>query len=160
MEETLHIDNNLSIKEKYDSLLPQLNALIEPETNLVANLANVAAVLKSCFNYFWVGFYIYDGNELVLGPFQGPIACTRIAIGKGVCGKAFEKKQSILVPDVHQFEGHIACNSESQSEIVVPILKEGMVVGVLDADSKQIGGFDKSDQYGLEKISHLISSKF
>lgn len=160
MDENINIDNDLVGKEKYISLLPQLKALIEPETNLIANLANIAAVLKSGFNFFWVGFYLFDGRELVLGPFQGPIACTRIAIGKGVCGRAFQQQKTFLVPDVEKFEGHIACNAESKSEIVIPIFKKGKVVAVLDVDSDKINDFDSNDQMGLEAIAKLISSKF
>ena len=135
MTASFFIDKTLDKKEKYESTLPQLKALIETEKSWVANLANTAAVLKSTFNFFWIGFYIFDGTELVLGPFQGPVACTRIKIGKGVCGKSYERAETILVPNVDLFEDHISCSSESKSEIVVPVLKGGQVLAVLDAAS-------------------------
>jgi GAF domain-containing protein len=132
-------------KEQYEQLLPQINALIDGEPNLIANLANIAAALKEQFNWLWVGFYLVENDELVLGPFQGPIACTRIRYGKGVCGTCWEKQEIIIVPDVHQFPGHIACSSRSKSEIVVPLMHEGMVWGVLDADSETLNAFDATD---------------
>lgn len=142
--------------EQYQHLIPQIKALLDDETDLTANLANVAAALKEQFNWFWVGFYLVKENELLVGPFQGPVACTRIAKGRGVCGTSWEKAQTIIVADVNQFEGHIACNSNSKSEIVVPIFRNNKVVGVLDADSDQYNDFDAVDQQYLEEIVELI----
>ena len=142
--------------EQYESLFPQVQGLLEGETDLIANLANVCGALKEQFNWFWVGFYLVKENELVLGPFQGPVACTRIRKGKGVCGTSWEKKQALIVPDVEAFPGHIACNSLSKSEIVVPIIRNNEVVAVLDVDSDKFGQFDETDQYHLEKIISLI----
>lgn len=142
--------------EQYQSLIPQIKALIEGEPNLVANLANVSAALKEQFGWFWVGFYIVNENELVVGPFQGPVACTRIRKGRGVCGASWEKAQTIIVPDVEKFPGHIACSSISRSEIVVPVIRNGEVMGVLDADSEAYSQFDTTDQQYLEKIVDLI----
>ena len=144
----------------YRQLLPQLKALVEGESSLIANLANVAAALRQTFGFFWVGFYLVDDNELVLGPFQGDVACTRIGFGKGVCGTAWEKAETIIVPDVDAFPGHIACSSQSRSEIVVPIKKSGKVVAVLDVDSTLLDDFDETDQRGLESIANLLSNKF
>ncbi len=160
MAEELHIPVAADKRTKYVELLPQIEALMYGEKNLVANLANVAAALHTTFNFFWVGFYLKDSeDELVLGPFQGPIACTRIRKGKGVCGTAWEKKQTILVPNVDTFPGHIACSSESKSEIVVPILHQGQCIGVLDVDSDQLNDFDQDDIEGLEAICKRISSQ-
>lgn len=142
--------------EQYQSLIPQIKALMEGEPNLVANLANVSAALKEQFGWFWVGFYIVNENELVVGPFQGPVACTRIRKGKGVCGTSWEKAQTIIVPDVEKFPGHIACSSLSRSEIVVPVIRNREVTGVLDADSEAYSQFDATDQQYLEKIVDLI----
>lgn len=142
--------------EKYRELLPQLHSLVDTETNRIANLANIAAALKQTFNFFWVGFYLVDGDELVLGPFQGPVACTRIRFGKGVCGSAWQEAQTLIVPDVEQFPGHIACSSDSKSEIVVPIIKQGMVIGVLDIDSDTLASFDETDARFLEEICTYI----
>lgn len=138
--------------EQYESLLPQVKAVIEGEADLIANLANVCACLKEQFGWLWVGFYIVKGDELVLGPFQGPLACTRIRKGKGVCGKCWETKQTIIVPDVNAFPGHIACSSLSLSEIVVPVILEGEVVAVLDADSEKYNQFDETDRRFLEEL--------
>lgn len=146
-------------KEKYETLLPQLEALIEDESDMVANLANIAAALRQTFGFFWVGFYTVKEDELVLGPFQGDIACTRIAMGKGVCGSCWERKETIIVEDVDQFPGHIACSSASRSEIVVPILKEGTVRSVLDVDSDQLADFNQVDQLYLEKLAVIIANK-
>ena len=143
--------------EQYQSLLPQVQALLEGEPDLVANLANVAGALKEQFNWLWVGFYLVKGDELVLGPFQGPVACTRIRKGKGVCGKSWETASTLIVPDVEKFPGHIACSSLSKSEIVVPILSNGGVVAVLDADSIEYNSYDETDQLYLEQIVKLIS---
>lgn len=143
-------------KEQYESLLPQLAGLLDGETDLVANLANIAAALKEQFQWFWVGFYLVKDGELVLGPFQGPIACTRIRKGRGVCGSSWEQAKTLIVPDVEKFPGHIACSSLSRSEIVVPLIKENQVWGVLDVDSSELGQFDETDQVYLEKIVQLI----
>ncbi|MCF8416147.1 MAG: GAF domain-containing protein [Crocinitomicaceae bacterium] len=143
--------------EQYENLIPQLKALVEGEQNRIANLANITAALKETFHFFWVGFYLVEGNELVLGPFQGPIACTRIRKGKGVCGTAWEQKQTLVVPDVDAFPGHIACSSISKSEIVVPIFKNGQVVGVLDVDSENYNTFDTNDAHYLNQICQWLS---
>jgi L-methionine (R)-S-oxide reductase len=142
--------------EQYESLVPQIKALIEGEPDLVANLANVVAALKEQFGWFWVGFYLVKGDELVLAPFQGPIACTRIRYGKGVCGSSWEQKQTLIVPDVEQFPGHIACSSLSRSEIVVPVIRDGKVIGVLDVDSDALDEFDTTDKQYLEEIVGAI----
>lgn len=142
----------------YRSLLPQIKALVEGESDPVANLANVCAALKETFGFFWVGFYLVKDGELVLGPFQGPIACTRIQRGKGVCGHAWETGQSVLVPDVDAFPGHIACSSLSRSEIVVPLLKNGEVIGVLDVDSDQLNDFDAADDVALNELCTWLVS--
>ena len=139
-------------EEIYQSLLPQIRKLTEGETDRIANMANVAAALKQAFGFFWVGFYIVKENVLVLGPFQGPIACTRISFGKGVCGAAWKERRTIIVPDVEQFPGHIACSSESKSEIVVPLFENGEIVGVLDIDSDRLKTFDETDAKYLEEI--------
>ncbi len=141
---------------QYESLVPQIKGLLEGETDLVANLANVAAALKEQFGWFWVGFYLVKDNELVLGPFQGPVACTRIRKGRGVCGSSWEQQKTLIVPDVEKFPGHIACSSLSKSEIVVPIIRNTEVVAVLDVDSDQYDQFDSTDQQYLEQIVSLI----
>lgn len=144
----------------YDSLLPQLDALLTGETDLTANLANTAAALREAFGFFWVGFYLAKENQLVLGPFQGPIACTRIAFNKGVCGAAYSRRETILVPDVEQFPGHIACSSASKSEVVVPIFDaSGAVAMVLDIDSDQLNDFDQIDVRGLEQVAALLTAR-
>jgi L-methionine (R)-S-oxide reductase len=143
-------------EEEYKSLLPQIRGLLEGETDLIANLANVAAALKEQFNWLWVGFYLVNNGELVLGPFQGPIACTRIKKGRGVCGTAWEKQQTLIVPDVEKFPGHIACNSASRSEIVVPLIKNDEVIGVLDVDSESVNDFDETDKKNLEEIVSVL----
>jgi L-methionine (R)-S-oxide reductase len=142
--------------DQYQSLIPQIQGLLEGENDLVANLANVAAALKEQFGWLWVGFYLVKEGELVLGPFQGPVACTRIRKGRGVCGSSWAEARTLLVPDVEQFPGHIACSSSSRSEIVVPIIRNGEVVGVLDADSAELDQYDSIDQVYLEKIIALI----
>ena len=158
MAEDLHIPKTASKAEKYDALLPQIKGLLLGETNLVANLANISAALKEGLGFFWVGFYLVDSeDELVLGPFQGPVACTRIRKGKGVCGTSWEKEETLIVPEVDQFPGHIACSSASKSEIVLPIFSKGKVIGVLDVDSDQVNAFDEIDQEWLEKILTLIA---
>lgn len=156
MAEDLNIING-SKDEQYDSLLPQISALIAGEDDLIANLANICAALKEQFNFLWVGFYLVKDNELVLGPFQGPVACTRIAKGKGVCGTAWEQGKTIIVPDVDAFPGHIACSSSSKSEIVVPILRNGSVVAVLDLDSTALNHFDATDSLYFQQLADLIS---
>jgi L-methionine (R)-S-oxide reductase len=147
-------------EEKYRSLLPQVAALINEESNLTANLANVCAALKQSMDFFWVGFYLKEDNQLVLGPFQGPVACTRIALDKGVCGAAYQRAASVLVPDVNEFPGHIACSSNSKSEIVVPVFKGKEVAAVLDIDSHQLNDFDATDQQYLEQLAAMLSGKF
>lgn len=142
--------------EQYSSLIPQIKGLLEGEPDLVANLANVAAALREQFGWFWVGFYLVKKEELVLGPFQGPVACTRIRYNKGVCGSSWAQAATLIVPDVEQFPGHIACSSLSRSEIVVPIIRNGKVVGVLDVDSSELNEFDTIDQKYLEEIVELI----
>lgn len=142
--------------ERYTALLPQVKALMEGETDLVANLANVAAALKEQFGWLWVGFYLVKKGELVVGPFQGPVACTRIRKGKGVCGTSWEQAKTLIVPDVEAFPGHIACSSLSKSEIVVPIIRNGEVLGVLDADSIDLDAFDQEDQRWLEEMMEAL----
>ena len=160
MAEELHLDTTLTKAEQYRQLLPQIEALTTGETDLVANLANTVAALRQAFGFFWVGFYLVKDDELVLGPFQGPIACTRIRRGKGVCGSSWAQAATILVPDVEQFPGHIACSSDSKSEIVVPVLKNGEVVAVLDVDSDQLNDFDHDDQQALEQLMLLVARWF
>ena len=154
--ETLLIPATANRKEIYDTLLPQIEALVAGEPDLTANLANVAAALKQAFGFFWVGFYLTKGNQLVLGPFQGPIACTRIDFDKGVCGHCYRTQRTVLVPDVAQFPGHIACSSDSKSEIVVPVFKNGAVFGVLDVDSDQPDDFSEADKVGLEQVTRML----
>ena len=144
-------------QEQYEALLPQIKGLLEGENDLIANLANVAAALKEQFGWFWVGFYLVKKDELVLGPFQGPVACTRIKKGRGVCGSSWAQAKTLIVPDVEKFPGHIACSSLSKSEIVVPLFYNGDVVGVLDVDSDQLNQFDATDQNYLEQIIKLVS---
>ena len=143
-------------QEIYESLIPQIQGLLEGETDLVANLANVSAALKEQFGWFWVGFYLVKNDELVLGPFQGPVACTRIRKGRGVCGSAWEQAKTLIVPDVEKFPGHIACSSLSKSEIVVPLFRDEDVVGVLDVDSDSYDTFDETDKQYLERIVRLV----
>ena len=143
-------------QERYEALLPQIKAVIEDEPDLIANMANVAAMLHETFGFWWTGFYRVEGQELVLGPFQGPMACTRIKKGRGVCGTAWAEAQTQVVPDVDQFPGHIACSSASRSEIVVPIFKEGEVIAVLDIDSAQLGTFDQTDRRYLEQVVEML----
>ena len=160
MAETLALDTTLTKAAQYQLLLPQIEALTSGEPDLIANLANTAAALRQAFGFFWVGFYLVKGEELVLGPFQGPIACTRIRHGKGVCGASWARAETLLVPDVEAFPGHIACSSESKSEIVVPIFKNGQVVAVLDVDSDQLNDFDHADQAALEQLMQLAGQWF
>jgi GAF domain-containing protein len=157
--ETLLIPATTDRKEIYDTLLPQIEALVADEPDVTANLANVAAALKQAFGFFWVGFYLTKGNQLVLGPFQGPVACTRIDFDKGVCGHCYRTQQTVLVPDVEQFPGHIACSSASKSEIVVPVFKNGAVFGVLDVDSDRLDDFNEADKIGLERIIRILEKQ-
>jgi len=157
MAEDLIIIKTESKEQQYQSLLPQIAALVTGENDVIANLANIAAALKEQFNWLWVGFYLVKEDELVLGPFQGPVACTRIRKGKGVCGKAWEDAVSIIVDDVEEFPGHIACSSASKSEIVLPVFKNGRVAGVLDVDSAELAQFDETDKKYLEQVITLIS---
>ena len=150
----------MSKTEKYALLLKQLTGLLEGETDLTANLANAAALIHESFGFWWTGFYLVRGKELVLGPFQGPIACTRIPFGKGVCGTAWERGETVVVPDVEAFPGHIACSSLSRSEIVVPVLQGGKVVAVLDIDSREPATFDDEDAAGLEAVAASLSELF
>lgn len=142
--------------EQYESLIPQIRALLEGEPDLIANLANVCGALKEQFGWFWVGFYLVKQDELVLGPFQGPVACTRIKKGKGVCGTSWAKAETLVVPDVEKFPGHIACSSLSKSEIVVPVIRNNEVVAVLDIDSDAYDQFDTTDKHYLEMIVRII----
>ncbi|MFT6893319.1 MAG: L-methionine (R)-S-oxide reductase [Algoriphagus sp.] len=160
MSENLYIPVSTSKSEKYETILPQIKALISGEPDLYANLANISAALKEAFSFFWVGFYLVKEDQLVLGPFQGPIACTRINLGKGVCGTAWVEKKTQLVPDVEIFPGHIACSAASKSEVVVPVFKGGEVVMVLDVDSDQLDDFDAVDQEYLEKLMRMLESTF
>lgn len=166
MTESIHIPSEVTEKkEKYDLLLPQIKALVEDEKDLIANLSNIMAALKYGMNFFWIGIYfvktpanarLHNHRELVLGPFQGPVACTRIGYGKGVCGTCWQQEEMIIVPDVEKFPGHIACNAESKSEIVIPVFKKGIVKAVLDVDSNKLSDFDETDALYLKKISKLI----
>jgi L-methionine (R)-S-oxide reductase len=161
MAEELIIPNKtLSKQEQYAALLPQIEALLHGEPNLMANTANMVAALKQAFNFFWVGFYFVDGDELVLGPFQGPVACTRIKYSKGVCGAAWQQAKTIVVPNVDEFPGHIACSSLSKSEIVVPVIVDGNVVAVLDVDSDTLNDFDATDAENLEKTVQFLIPSF
>ena len=147
-------------KEHYALLLKQVQGLLEGESDRVANMANVAAVLHEAFGFWWTGFYLVQGRELVLGPFQGPVACTRIPFGRGVCGTAWQQGRTVVVPDVEEFPGHIACSSASRSEIVVPVIKGKDVVAVLDIDSRELATFDARDAAGLEAIVALLAKFF
>ena len=150
----------MSKTEKYQTLFKQIQSICDGEDNLIANLANITSLLHYEFSFWWTGFYFVKDDQLVLGPYQGPVACTRIPFGKGVCGTAWEKIETQVVADVHQFPGHIACSSESNSEVVVPIIKDEKVVAVLDIDSKDLNTFDKEDALALEEISLFISKLF
>ncbi len=141
----------------YKEILPQIKSVTSEETDMIANMANISAVLKEAFDFFWVGFYIVKGDELVLGPFQGPLACTRIKYGRGVCGAAWKRNEIIVIPDVDKFPGHIACSSLSRSEIVVPVRKEGKCIAVLDIDSRELNSFDNIDANCLE---HMLKENF
>lgn len=143
--------------ERYQSLIPQVKALLNGEPNLVANMANMVAALKEQFGWFWIGFYIVEGDDLVLAPFQGPVACTRIKKGRGVCGSSWAQVKTLIVPDVEKFPGHIACSSLSRSEIVIPVIRNNEVVAVLDVDSEAYDQFDKTDQQYLEELVELLN---
>jgi L-methionine (R)-S-oxide reductase len=156
MAEDLTIIQTADKTAQYQSLIPQIEALITGEDDLVANLANISAALKEQFNWFWVGFYMVKNDQLVLGPFQGPVACTRIAKGKGVCGTAWQQAETLIVPDVDEFPGHIACSSLSRSEIVLPLFHNNEVIGVLDVDSEHVAHFNETDALYLEQIINLL----
>lgn len=156
MAEDLKILSEGSREGQYKNLLPQVKSLLEGEKDFTANMANMAAAIKETFNFLWVGFYLVKGSELVLGPFQGPVACTRIKKGKGVCGTAWEQKKVLIVPDVNTFPGHIACSSRSLSEIVIPIIKNNEIIGVLDVDSEQLNDFSEVDRHYLEQMLELL----
>jgi GAF domain-containing protein len=156
MAEDLTILKEASKEEKYRSILPQIRALLAGETDSIANLANVCAALKEQFGWFWVGFYLIKDGELVLGPFQGPVACTRIKKGKGVCGSSWEQEKTLIVPNVDEFPGHIACASASKSEIVLPLIHKGEIIGVLDVDSEHLAHFDEIDAKYLAEILSLL----
>jgi L-methionine (R)-S-oxide reductase len=156
MAEDLTIIKTATKAEQYQSLIPQIEALLTGETDFVANMANVSAALKEQFNWFWVGFYLVKNDELVLGPFQGSVACTRIKKGKGVCGSSWEKNKTLIVPNVDDFPGHIACASASKSEIVLPLTKGDEVIGVLDVDSEFLNHFDETDQTYLEQVISIL----
>lgn len=161
MAETLIVPTSTSRKDIYESVIPQIEALVTGETDLTANLANIAAALKEAFNFFWVGFYLKKENQLVLGPFQGPIACTRINFNRGVCGHCYTTKQTIIVPDVDAFPGHIACSSASKSEIVLPAFdSKGEVFLVFDVDSDQLDDFSAVDKVFLEQLMRIIEKLF
>jgi L-methionine (R)-S-oxide reductase len=160
MNETINISAEITDKkERYELLLPQLKSLIKGEEDTVANLANIVAALHHSMNFFWTGFYFVKGKELVLGPFQGLVACTRIGFGKGVCGACWQKEETIIVPDVELFPGHIACSPHSRSEIVTPVKKNGKVTLILDIDSDKLSFFDETDKEYLEKIANLVAGK-
>src|SRR5258708_30144818 len=158
MAENLAVSISTKKEERYQTLLQQIESLVTGESDLVANLSNIAAALKQTFNFFWVGFYLVKENELVLGPFQGPIACTRIGLGKGVCGTSWKEKKTIIVPNVDEFPGHIACSSDSKSEIVLPAFKKDDVFLVLDVDSDKLNDFDESDALHLGRLMKLIEA--
>ena len=158
MAEQLFIASSSDKQERYSTLVPQIRALVSGETDLTANLANIAAALRQTMQFFWVGFYLVKDEEMVLGPFQGPIACTRIRMGKGVCGTVWQEKKTIIVPNVDEFPGHIACSSDSKSEIVLPAFKDGAVALVLDVDSDKLDDFDAIDQRHLEEIMKVIET--
>lgn len=152
----IELSSSQQKRERFETLLPQIKSLVAGEPDIVANLSNISAALKQGCGYFWVGFYLVKGDELVLGPFQGPVACTRIPMGKGVCGISWQRKEVVSVPDVENFPGHIACNSASKSEIVLPVMKQEKVVMVLDADSDKLNDFDEHDRWLLTRVVKII----
>jgi GAF domain-containing protein len=156
MAEELILATTTDKAERYKIVIPQIASLVQGETDTIANLSNIAAALRQALKFFWVGFYLVKNNELVLGPFQGPIACTRIGFGKGVCGTSWKEKKVMMVPDVNEFPGHIACSSDSKSEIVLPAFKKGEVVLVLDVDSDALNDFDKIDELYLGKVISIV----
>ena len=156
MAEELIISASTDKQERYATLIPQIEALVAGEPDLIANLSNIVAALKQTMDFFWVGFYIVKNDQLVLGPFQGPIACTRIDFGKGVCGASWKEKKTIVVPDVDEFPGHIACSSASKSEIVLPAFKNNQVALILDVDSDKLNDFNGEDEQGLERVMRII----
>ena len=159
MAESVYIPSGVkSKKEKYELLLPQLKALVEGEKDLIANVANIMAALKYGMNFFWVGIYFVKGDQLVLGPFQGPVACLRISFGKGVCGTSWKESKTIIVRDVDEFPGHIACSTDSKSEIVIPVFKNNIVQAVLDVDSNMLADFDETDAYYLAQVTTMIGA--
>lgn len=158
MAEELVIASSVDKRERYETLIPQIESLVAGETDQIANLSNIVAALKQTMDFFWVGFYIVKNDQLVLGPFQGPIACTRINFGKGVCGASWKQKETILVPNVDEFPGHIACSSASKSEIVLPAFKNGEVALVLDVDSDKLNDFDSVDRDALERVMRIIEN--
>lgn len=160
MAETLILPKTGTKEDKYKALLPQVKALMAGEEDHIANMANISAALKEAFGWLWAGFYLVKDDQLVLGPFQGPIACTRINYGKGVCGTAWEQAKTVIVPDIDQFPGHIACSSSSRSEIVVPLKDQsGKVFALLDIDSAELGAFDETDQKYLEQLVSALSAE-
>lgn len=156
MAEDLVISQSTDKNERYQMLIPQIESLVTGEIDTIANLSNIAAALKQTMKFFWIGFYLVKDGQLVLGPFQGPVACTRIDFGKGVCGTSWKNKKSILVPNVDDFPGHIACSSEARSEVVIPGFKNNEVVIILDADSDRLNDFDEADRLALEKIMRIV----
>jgi GAF domain-containing protein len=160
LQENINIADNLSKEEKYKSLLPQIKSLISDETDSIANLSNICAALKYYMDdFFWVGFYFVKGNELVVGPYQGPVACTRIKLYEGVCGASVKERKTFIVYDVNKFPGHIACSADSKSEIVIPVIKNGNVIAVLDIDSDRFSNFDEIDKIYLEKLASIIPAE-
>jgi GAF domain-containing protein len=159
MSDTIVIPKGITDKkDKYELLIPQLKSLVEGENDVIANLANIMSALKYGMNFFWIGIYLVKGNELVLGPFQGPVACVRITKGRGVCGASWAKGETIVVRNVDEFPGHITCSAESKSEIVIPVFKNKEVVAVLDADSDKLAAFDEIDSHYLKHVARLIES--
>jgi GAF domain-containing protein len=160
LAETISINKELSLEEQYELLLPQIKALVAPDENFLSNLSNFTAILKQTFDKIsWVGFYLFDGDKLYLGPFQGKVACTQISLGKGVCGTSAQEQKTIIVPDVNKFPGHIFCDDNSKSEIVIPIVKDKKLLGVLDLDSSEYDSFNETDQKYLELICEYLANK-
>jgi L-methionine (R)-S-oxide reductase len=161
MTDSIYVDKKLSNEEKYKSLIPQIKALLVKEDELISNISNFTAALKQTFDKIsWAGIYLFDGEKLYLGPFQGKVACTNIEIGKGVCGTSALMEETVIVPDVADFPGHIACDPDSKSEIVVPIMKDSRLIGVLDLDSSFLDAFDETDQQYLEELCNFLAADF